>query len=282
TMPSILIWLNYTIPSSCIEGFLIFLHFFLSVCTMKWQVLLFFSLLCLGVLRGQVSYSVPEEMKRGSVIGNIAHDLGLGVARMKSGKARIYSGNNEEYVELNREKGALIIKDRIDREALCGPTVPCALHFQMILENPMEFYTVTVEITDINDNPPTFERGEIKYEISESALTGARFVLEKAIDDDVGLNGTEGEMKEIGIINKEKDGKNNFLNRPVTFLFLFCPLLGGGTVCMLAHYSLSPTGAPKIPKTPKKNTQIKLDAALKPFRVDARAWCLCKGNTLKV
>ncbi|KAM4586904.1 protocadherin gamma-A11-like [Fundulus diaphanus] len=156
---------------------------------MKWQVLLIFSLLRLGVLRGQVSYSVPEEMKRGSLIGNIAHDLGLGVARMKSGKARIYSGNNEEYVELNRERGALIIKDRIDREALCGQTVPCALHFQMILENPMEFYTVTVEITDINDNPPTFERGEIKHEISESALTGARFVLEKAIDDDVGVNG---------------------------------------------------------------------------------------------
>ncbi|KAM7417657.1 hypothetical protein PAMA_017344 [Pampus argenteus] len=67
--------------------------------------------------------------------------------------------------------------------------MPCALHFQMILENPMEFYTVTVEIIDINDNPPTFERGEMKYEISESALTGARFVLEKAVDDDVGVNG---------------------------------------------------------------------------------------------
>ncbi|XP_054890837.1 protocadherin gamma-A2-like isoform X26 [Poeciliopsis prolifica] len=161
----------------------------MSAGMMRWQTVLLFSLLRLGVLRGQVSYSVPEEMKSGSVIGKIAHDLGLGVDRLKSGKARIYTGNTEEYVELNRERGVLNVKQRIDRETLCGQTMPCALHFQIILENPMEFYTVTVEITDINDNPPTFERGEMKYEISESALIGARFVLEKAIDDDVGVNG---------------------------------------------------------------------------------------------
>ncbi|XP_023184210.1 protocadherin beta-16-like isoform X22 [Xiphophorus maculatus] len=161
----------------------------MSAGKMRWQMVLLFSLLRLGVLRGQVSYSVPEEMKSGSVIGKIAHDLGLGVDRLKSGKARIYTGNTEEYVELNRERGVLNVKQRIDRETLCGQTMPCALHFQIILENPMEFYTVTVEITDINDNPPTFERGEMKYEIPESALIGARFVLEKAIDDDVGVNG---------------------------------------------------------------------------------------------
>ncbi|KAK2849122.1 hypothetical protein Q5P01_008956 [Channa striata] len=133
----------------------------------------------------EVSYSIPEEMAKGALIGNIAQDLGLSVDRLKSGKARIYTGNSEEYIELKRERGALLIKDRIDREALCSQTMPCALHFQMILENPMEFYTVTVEITDINDNPPIFERGEMKYEIIESSLVGARFVLEKAIDEDV-------------------------------------------------------------------------------------------------
>ncbi|CAJ1058679.1 protocadherin beta-16-like [Xyrichtys novacula] len=161
----------------------------MSTSTVGWQVLLFFSLLSLGSVLGQVSYSIPEEMKKGSLIGNIAQDLGLSVERLKSGKARIYTGNTEEYIELKRDRGVLLIKDRIDREALCGQTMPCALHFQMILENPIEIYTVTVEITDINDNPPTFERGEMKFEISESALTGARFVLEKAIDNDVGING---------------------------------------------------------------------------------------------
>ncbi|KAM3866614.1 protocadherin gamma-A2-like [Diretmus argenteus] len=153
------------------------------------QVLLFISVLSLSSVIGQVSYSIPEEMAKGSLIGNIARDLGLDVKRMKSGKARIYTGDGAEYIELNKERGVLLVKERIDREALCGETTPCALHFQMILENPMEFYTVTIEITDINDNPPTFHRNEIKYEITESALAGARFVLEKAIDDDVGVNG---------------------------------------------------------------------------------------------
>ncbi|XP_032384537.1 protocadherin beta-1-like [Etheostoma spectabile] len=150
---------------------------------------LFIWLLSLSVAHGQVSYSIPEEMTKGALIGNIAQDLGLGLERLKSGKARIYTGNTDEYLELKRERGVLLINDRIDRESLCGQTMPCALHFQMILENPMEFYTVTVEITDINDNPPTFEKSEMKYEISEFTPTGARFVLEKAIDNDVGVNG---------------------------------------------------------------------------------------------
>ena len=35
-------------------------------------------------VNGDVSYSFPEEMKRGSVIGNIAKDLGLQVSRLST------------------------------------------------------------------------------------------------------------------------------------------------------------------------------------------------------
>ncbi|XP_042181730.1 protocadherin beta-16-like isoform X19 [Oncorhynchus tshawytscha] len=159
--------------------------------TMTRQVLLFISVLSLSSVHGQVSYSIPEEMAKGSLVGNIAQDFGLDIKRLKSGKARIYTGDSAEYIELNKERGVLLIKEIIDRESLCGPTTPCALHFQIILENPMEFYTATVEITDVNDNSPIFERSEMKYEISESALTGAKFVLERAVDDDVGVNGLQ-------------------------------------------------------------------------------------------
>ncbi|XP_066507617.1 protocadherin gamma-A11-like [Hoplias malabaricus] len=140
---------------------------------------------------GQVSYSIPEEMGRGSVVGNIAQDLGLDLKRLRAGKARIFSGDSAEYIELNKERGALLIKEKIDREALCAKVTPCALHLQMILENPMEMYTVTVEITDINDNAPFFQTEEMRFEISESAVTGARFTLERAIDIDVGNNGLQ-------------------------------------------------------------------------------------------
>ncbi|XP_045574159.1 protocadherin gamma-A2 isoform X32 [Salmo salar] len=157
--------------------------------TMTRQVLLFISVLSLSSVHGQVSYSIPEEMAKGSLVGNIAQDLGLDIKRLKSGKARIYTGDSAEYIELNKERGVLLIRERIDREALCGQTTPCALHLQILLENPMEFYSITVELTDINDNSPTFEKSEMKYEIGESALSGTRIVLERAIDDDVGVNG---------------------------------------------------------------------------------------------
>ncbi|XP_053180426.1 protocadherin beta-16-like [Scomber japonicus] len=156
---------------------------------MRRQVLLFFSMLSLSPVLGQVSYSIPEEMSKGSLVGNIAQDLGLDLKRLKTGKARLHVGNTAEYIELNKEKGVLLIKEKIDREALCKQTTPCALHFQMILENPIEFYRVTVEITDINDNAPMFKMNNVLFEISESAVKGAKFVLQKAIDYDVGING---------------------------------------------------------------------------------------------
>ncbi|XP_067455357.1 protocadherin gamma-A2-like isoform X27 [Thunnus thynnus] len=158
---------------------------------MKRQVLLFFSVVCLRSVIGQVSYSIPEEMAKGSLVGNIAQDLGLDVKRLKSGKARIYTGDSSQYIELNRERGVLLIKEKIDREALCRQTTPCALHFQITLENPLELFPITVEITDINDNVPVFQKEERRFEISESAVIGSKFMLEKAIDSDIGLNGLQ-------------------------------------------------------------------------------------------
>uniref|UniRef100_A0A3B5Q9Y4 Cadherin domain-containing protein n=1 Tax=Xiphophorus maculatus TaxID=8083 RepID=A0A3B5Q9Y4_XIPMA len=140
---------------------------------------------------GQISYSVPEEMPKGSVVGNIATDLGLDVKRLQSGKARIFAGESAEYIELSRERGVLLVKEKIDRELLCRQTTPCALHLQVILEKPMELFRITVEITDINDNSPSFKNGEKRFEISESAVTGSKFVLEKAVDLDIGRNGVK-------------------------------------------------------------------------------------------
>ncbi|XP_076861939.1 protocadherin gamma-A11-like isoform X3 [Brachyhypopomus gauderio] len=157
--------------------------------TMTRQVQLLVLLLWFSLTRGQVTYSIPEEMAKGSFVGSIANDLDLDLKRLKSGKARIFTADAPEYIELNREKGVLLIKERIDRDALCRQTTPCALHFQIILENPMEFYSVAVEITDINDNPPVFKKTEMKFEISELAQNGAKFTLERAIDPDVGING---------------------------------------------------------------------------------------------
>ncbi|XP_072290384.1 protocadherin beta-16-like [Eucyclogobius newberryi] len=155
------------------------------------QVLLCFSLAFVGCALGQISYSIPEEMARGSLVGNIAHDLGLDVKRLQLRKARIHTGESEEYIQFNKERGVLVIKEKIDREALCGQTTPCALHFRIVLENPIEVFPINVEVTDINDNPPLFNKQERRFEISEIAAIGSKFMLEKAIDPDIGRNGLQ-------------------------------------------------------------------------------------------
>uniref|UniRef100_A0A8C5H875 Cadherin domain-containing protein n=1 Tax=Gouania willdenowi TaxID=441366 RepID=A0A8C5H875_GOUWI len=147
-------------------------------------------LLCFSPLvSGHIRYSIPEEMKKGSLIGNVAQDLGLDLKRLRSGRARIVSGESIQYTELKADKGTLVVNERIDREQLCGDVTPCSFSFEIILENPMELHQVTVEITDINDHSPVFKRNRINFEISESAVIGARFSLPIAEDQDVGVNG---------------------------------------------------------------------------------------------
>ncbi|XP_038867612.1 protocadherin beta-5-like [Salvelinus namaycush] len=133
------------------------------------------SVLSLSSVHGQVSYSIPEEMAKGSLVGNIAQDLGLDIKRLKSGNARIHVGNSAEYIELNKERGVLLVKERIDREALCRQTTPCALHFQIIMENPIEFYPVKIMIQDQNDNAP-----QVLYPVQTSSSLVAEMVPRSA------------------------------------------------------------------------------------------------------
>uniref|UniRef100_A0A8C5H7Z0 Cadherin domain-containing protein n=1 Tax=Gouania willdenowi TaxID=441366 RepID=A0A8C5H7Z0_GOUWI len=157
-------------------------------CGHVWRLLSL--LLCFSPLvSGHIRYSIPEEMKKGSLIGNVAQDLGLDLKRLRSGRARIVSGESIQYTELKADKGTLVVNERIDREQLCGDVTPCSFSFEIILENPMELHQVTVEITDINDHSPVFKRNRINFEISEGAVIGVRFALNSAEDQDVGVNG---------------------------------------------------------------------------------------------
>ncbi|XP_039670056.1 protocadherin beta-16-like [Perca fluviatilis] len=157
-------------------------------CGQNWK-LLFFVFYLHHMVSGHIRYSIPEEMKKGSLIGNVAQDLGLDLKIIRSGRARIVTGESIQYTELKTDKGILVVKERIDREQICGDATPCSFSFEVILENPMELHQITVEITDINDHSPTFKRNSINFEISESANTGARFPLTSAEDPDVGVNG---------------------------------------------------------------------------------------------
>ncbi|XP_035861945.1 protocadherin gamma-A5-like [Sander lucioperca] len=158
----------------------------LMCCTITWQLFIF--VFMISTINGQIRYSIPEEMKKGSLIGNVAQDLGLDLKRLRSGRARIVTGENHQYTELKTDKGILVVNERIDREELCGDVTPCSFSFEIILENPIELHRVTVEILDVNDHAPTFKNNVINLEISESATVGSHFDLESAYDPDAGIH----------------------------------------------------------------------------------------------
>ncbi|KAM4621831.1 protocadherin beta-16-like [Polymixia lowei] len=147
----------------------------------------------LNTAYGDVSYSFPEEMKQGTVIGNIAKDIGLDVSRLSGRKARIdIEDDSKRYCDINLSKGDLVVADRIDREALCGKKASCVLKLELVLENPLELHRISLHIQDINDNTPLFKKDVIKMEIRESTDKGARFSLDEAHDADIGENAVKG------------------------------------------------------------------------------------------
>ncbi|XP_042275305.1 protocadherin gamma-A11-like isoform X21 [Thunnus maccoyii] len=149
--------------------------------------------LVLHTVYGDVSYSIPEEMKRGSVIGNIAKDLGLDLGRLSARKARIDTeDNNVKYCGFNLNTGDLIVQERIDREGLCGKKASCVLKQELVLENPLELHRINIRVQDINDNSPQFKEDSLKIEIHESAVKGSRFLLDEAHDGDIGENAVQG------------------------------------------------------------------------------------------
>ncbi|XP_068508347.1 protocadherin alpha-8-like [Syngnathus scovelli] len=142
-------------------------------------------ILCNGA-SAQLRYSIPEEVQQGTVVGNIANDLGLDKGALKGRGYRIVAGTAEPFVEVNQDDGILYVARRIDREEACERISPCVINLKTVLENPLEVHYVAVEILDINDHSPVFLEKEKQFEIYESAMPGARFQLQAARDPDVG------------------------------------------------------------------------------------------------
>ncbi|XP_076730005.1 protocadherin gamma-A11 isoform X24 [Maylandia zebra] len=146
-----------------------------------------------GTVSGDVSYSMPEEIKRGSIIGNIAKDLGLDLGRLSARKPRIDTEDSGvKYCSVNLNTGELIVQERIDREGLCAKKASCVLKQELVLENPLELHRIHIRVQDINDNSPQFKEESLKIEIQESADKGERFLVGEAHDADIGENAVQG------------------------------------------------------------------------------------------
>ncbi|XP_041653149.1 protocadherin alpha-3-like [Cheilinus undulatus] len=137
---------------------------------------------------GEIRYSVPEEVKEGTVVGNVAKDLGLDINSLTDRRVRVVSESKDAFFEVNRDNGALYVSKKIDREEQCQTGGACLIELKILVENPLEIHYVLVEITDINDHSPTFPKEKQTFEIGEQILPGRRFQLHTARDPDAGIN----------------------------------------------------------------------------------------------
>nr|XP_040028604.1 protocadherin gamma-A8-like [Gasterosteus aculeatus aculeatus] len=135
----------------------------------------------------QIRYSISEEVNEGTVVGNIAKDLGLDKNTLKERKYRIVSSNADHLFHVNQNDGVLCVSRKIDREEVCSITSACLMNLKTVLEDPLEVHYVVVEVLDINDHSPSFPDKEKTLEISESVLPGVRIPLQDARDPDGGL-----------------------------------------------------------------------------------------------
>nr|XP_033949169.1 LOW QUALITY PROTEIN: protocadherin alpha-3-like [Pseudochaenichthys georgianus] len=134
----------------------------------------------------QISYSISEEVKEGSVVGNIAKDLGIDKATLKAREYRIVGSSTEPLFRFNMDDGILYVSRKVDREEICERSKACIINLKTVLENPLEIHYVAIEVQDVNDHSPVFPEKQKRLEIFESTLPGARFQLQPARDPDAG------------------------------------------------------------------------------------------------
>ncbi|XP_018554916.1 protocadherin alpha-2 isoform X14 [Lates calcarifer] len=153
----------------------IWIHIVVFLCLCDWSA-------------SQLSYSVSEEVNKGTVVGNIVKDLNLNVHELEARDLRIVSSYSKKYFDVNFRTGNLFVDERIDREELCPNVVKCSLKIQAVLNNPMTAHRIEVNVLDINDNSPAFVDKTYSLNVSESSLPGERYFLPIAVDADTGSN----------------------------------------------------------------------------------------------
>uniref|UniRef100_A0A8C7Q0H6 Cadherin domain-containing protein n=1 Tax=Oncorhynchus mykiss TaxID=8022 RepID=A0A8C7Q0H6_ONCMY len=156
----------------------------------QWVVLLVALIFFWSGASAQIKYSISEELKEGTVVGNIAKDLGIELSTLTERGFRIVSGSTEPLFQVNQNDGILYVNRKIDREEVCERSSVCLINLKTVLENPLEIHYVAVEVLDVNDHSPSFPDKEKRLEISESnVLPGVKFPILSAYDADVGKNG---------------------------------------------------------------------------------------------
>ncbi|KAB1281725.1 Protocadherin gamma-A10 [Camelus dromedarius] len=134
-----------------------------------------------------IRYSIPEELAKDSVVGNLAKDLGLSVVDVAARKLRVSA--EKLLFSVDAESGDLLVKDRLDHReqtAEYNVTITATDKGKPSLSSSA---TITLHISDVNDNAPAFHQASYVVHVAENNPPGASIAQVSASDPDLGPNG---------------------------------------------------------------------------------------------
>ncbi|PVD34517.1 hypothetical protein C0Q70_05792 [Pomacea canaliculata] len=140
-----------------------------------------------------------EQQRSGILVGNIAQASNIAEemesSKFRSLKYEVLDPNNLQTASLftlNGQTGGVFTSAMIDREAVCEFKEVCLLNFDVSVSFDTNEYLcivrVSINITDVNDNMPTFPRETITLDITEGNTPGTFYLLPSAVDKDTKVN----------------------------------------------------------------------------------------------
>ncbi|XP_015248433.1 PREDICTED: protocadherin Fat 4 [Cyprinodon variegatus] len=136
--------------------------------------------------QSQISATVPESLAVGTAIRTLS-------ARDKDKEMNglitysITSGNDEEYFALNSKTGVLSLARPLDYEEQQQYELRVSASDGGWISKT-SYVSVTVQVTDVNDNPPVFDPDEYFPYVQENVPSGTTVLKMNATDRDSGLN----------------------------------------------------------------------------------------------
>ena len=140
-----------------------------------------------------LKYSIQEELPARTPVGNIPIDSTLKsqytsaiFEKLRYGYLPQSEGIAYRIFSVDEKSGVLRTDVKLDRDALCPNMEKCVFEMNVVVTPARYFHIIQVEVdlTDLNDNTPTFPQQEMTFYIPESRAVGATYSIPPARDQD--------------------------------------------------------------------------------------------------